>query len=183
MDLTELKGRIPATNLGDEALQSLLDAALEAITARYGDIGDESVDIRRPTGPSIRLSQRAQSIISVTEQPAVGWGSWGGRKVDLDVLDWQLRPGGAILERLPTGPNPAYRWRGRVEVHYWPVDDAAERDRVAVDLVKLDLNLQPGLIETSIGTWSEKSSKLAASYQTEREDILSSLRLGFNGIR
>ncbi len=53
----------------------------------------------------------------------------------------------------------------------------------AADLVKLELNLQPGLIETSIGTWTEKYAKLAASYNSEREDILSSLRLPFVGIR
>lgn len=185
MDLTELKGRIPATSLGDEALQSLLDAALEAIVARFGSINDEAVEQRRPTGPLIRLSQRAQQIISVSEQTSVGWtfGGWGGTTVDLDVLDYQLRPGGSILERLATGPNPARRWRGRVEVHYWPVDDGAERDRVAVDLVKLDLAYAPGLVEQTIGTWTERYARQDTPYQAEREAILASLRLPFVGIR
>lgn len=187
MDLDELKGRIGATTLGDEALQSLLDAAVEAIEARFGSTNDEAVEQRRPAGDLIRLQLRAQSIISVSEQYSGAlWGtggSFGGTIVDLETDDYERRPGGSILVRLPDGTHPARRWRGRVTVHYWPTDDGAERDRVAVSLVKLDLNLQPGLIESQIGTWSEKYAKLAASYNSEREDILSSLRLPFVGIR
>ncbi len=184
MDLDELKGRIGATKLDDTALQSLLAAAVEAIEARYGTQNDEAIETRRPSGPLIRLARRAQEVISVSERFIGGFWTgvgFGGTSVELETDDWELRPGGLILERLPSGSHPARRWRGAVTVHYWPTDDGAERDRVAVDLVKLEMNYVPTLVSTTIGTWSETYNKLDNAYQAERETILASLRMPFIG--
>jgi hypothetical protein len=88
--------------------------------------------------------------------------------------DYRLAPSGSLLIRLSDGTNPRSCWYGRVEVRYTPFVDGAERDRVAIALVKLDVNHNPGSVQETIGSWSEQQSQGSESYATERAAILAS---------
>jgi len=52
--------------------------------------------------------------------------------------------------------------------------DQASRIRVAVELVKLDLVSQSGLVSQTIGTWSE-TYNTSKPYAQSREEILASI--------
>lgn len=159
------------SELGDDALQLLLDAAEQAIRARYGEAGTETHD----GGQSyIFLRRRAAEVTSVTET------DYTGAEVELDETDWRLRGDGVSLLRLSTGLNPPVGWSWRtptwgttVTVEYDPDDMDAELARIQIALVELDLNHMPGLTSETIGAWSE-SANSGTPYAAERETILAS---------
>ena len=157
------------TALLDPALQRLLDAAYEAIAGRFGDAAAVTETHRGGSGPLLMLNRAAASITSVTEDAV-------RVPVALAPADYALRPSGSLLERLTTGTHPGCRWLGRVDVVLVPLADAAERDRVAIALVEMDLNYSPGVTSETIGDWSEtKADNSAMNYELEREAILASL--------
>jgi hypothetical protein len=153
------------TELGDEALQRLLDAAYQAIDAEAGQGGDRS-ELLHPGGDLLFLSRRAESMTSVVE-----------RSTTLDATDYLLRPGGLLLQRLSTGTHPSSRWHGRIDVTYRAFGEEAERDRVALALLSLDVTHQPGLASQSLGAWSESYQPTTdtTGYTQERAAILASL--------
>lgn len=162
-----------STSLGDAALQTLLDAAEQAIAIHAGEYivssgaDDEVNEILTPRGigPLLRLSRRAQSITTVVE---------GTETLAAD--DYELRSSGYVLRRLNDGTNPSLYWRNRVYVTYVPLSDTAERERVQIALVKLDLAYAPGVVQETIGAWSEqKANNSVWNYQQERAAILASL--------
>jgi hypothetical protein len=164
------------TALLDPALQRLIDAAYEAIVGRIGPTGADTEVHRAGSGPLLMLNRAAASITSVTEDAT-------GAPVVLNALDYALRPSGSLLERLDTGPNPASRWRGRVDVVAVPLADAAERDRVVIALVKLDVTHNPGVTSERIGDWEESfADNSAMNYDLEREAILDSMLLDPVGV-
>jgi hypothetical protein len=148
----------------DAALQDLLDAAEAAIEDRYGPIGTIS-ETHQGTGRLMGLDRKAQAILSVSE-----------RGVALDASDYRLRPSGGIVERLSTGTHPSLRWRGQIEVTLLSFDNTAERIRIQIGLVKLDMSYTPGVGSHSIGNFSESSSQQQGiTYAQLREEYLSSL--------
>jgi hypothetical protein len=156
-----------STTLGDDALQRLLDAAYETLDdylgAIDGDYDATQTEFLRSSGDLLRLSRRAMAIDAVVEGTTT-----------LGDDDYRLSPSGSLLIRLGDGTNPRNCWYGRVEVRYIPLVDGAERDRVAIALVKLDLNHNPGSVQETIGSWSEQQSQGSESYATERSAILAS---------
>lgn len=170
LTVTDLRGHLSSA-LEDTALQLKLDAAYETIDDHLG-IDDGAYDpviadlITPGYGDLIRLSRRALSISSVVEGTTT-----------LDPDDYELRPSGYVLRRLATGTHPASCWRARVDVRYPTVLDGAERDRIAIALVQLDLNYQPGIKAETIGSWQQTNSgggDGGQSYEAERESILAS---------
>jgi hypothetical protein len=163
------------TSLGDEAVQRLLDASSEAIVSALGPyLTDGTIDeiiTPRGLGPLLRLSRRAESIDEIIEGTTT-----------LAADDYELRSSGYIVRRLDTGTNPASYWRNRVYVTYLPLSDLAERDRVQLELVKLDLAYQPGITQETIGSWSETLAQGDRTYQVERAAILASLNQQSVGI-
>ena len=156
-----------SSKLGDVALQGLLDAAYEAIDNHLGVIGPvQELILASGNGPLLMLSRRALSITSVTEH-----------ETTLAADDYELRSSGQMLYRLNTGTNPRRSWRAvRIDVTYAPYVDEAERDRVATELVKLDLNYKPGLVSEQIGDWQEQFARNDLfNYDTERDAILATL--------
>lgn len=156
------------TTLGDEALQRLLDAAYETLDEYLGsDTGDYAGTITELLTPRVgdllRLSRRALSVEAVTEGTT-----------ELEADDYRLRPSGQVIQRLDTGTNPATCWRARADVRYTPLVDGAERDRVALALVKLDLNHDPGIVQETIGSWTEMRGQQSGAYADERAAILAS---------
>lgn len=159
-----------STSLGAEALQRLLDAAETAIVARIG-LPTPVNELITSHGELLMLSRPAESVTTVIEGTTT-----------LAVDDYQLRSSGMILRRLSTGTNRATCWRGRIDVTYVPLDDAAERERVQIALVQLDLNYDPGSTGETIGAWSEQQSQTGETYDAERESILGSLAPAASGI-
>ena len=158
------------TGLDDEALTLKLAAAYEAIDEYLGtDTGSYSELLRQPSGDLLMLSRRASAITSITE---------GVNELAAD--DYELRASGQMVRRLYTGTYPANRWLGRVDVTYVPLADDNERDRVAIALVQLDLNFNPGLVAERVGDHAETYSAPQADvgYQQQRAQILSSLGQG-----
>jgi hypothetical protein len=159
-----------ASGLPDSALQTLLNAAEQAIVALAGATGDvtEYLSAQQFYGDGlhrITVARPIGTITSVTEHS-------GGVATMLDATDY--RASGYVLSRLPNGTHPQWAWAHRVTVVYTPADDTSERERVQVELVKLDLSWAPGLVQQQIGTWSE-SYALPGSYEAERAAILATL--------
>jgi hypothetical protein len=170
LTLTEFREHVD-TELEDDPLQRLIDAAYETLDDYLGIEGtgyDGNVNSELITpsgrGDLLRLSRRALAITSITEGTT-----------ELDPDDYELRPSGYTLVRLSTGTNPSSRWRSRVDVAYTTVVDGAERDRVAIALVKLDINAEPGATAETIGAWSEqRGANSAWNIEQERAAILAS---------
>jgi len=154
------------SSLGDEALSGLLEAAYEAIDNYAGTVGDvQEMLLASGNGPLLMLSRRAIAIESIIEND-----------VTLAADDYELRSSGQMLVRLATGANSRRYWFGRIDVTYQPYLDDADRDRVAAELVQLDLNYKPGLTSERIGDWEEQFARNDLfNYQTERAAILASL--------
>lgn len=184
LTVAKLKEHV-TTSLGNDALQRLLDAAELAITSRYGAIGTVT-DVRVGGTGLIQLSRRASSITTVAEvftldpgEPAdlrslVLAGDIWFEAIELEPDDYALDGSGFWLQRLADGTNPADTWGRGVRATYPAFDDTAERIRVQLDLVRLDLSFKPGLTGETIGTWSEQFGA-AGDYEAQREEILRSL--------
>lgn len=178
LDVDQLRGFVE-TSLGDDVLEVWLDAAYEAIDAVAGPAGDSSGDTGAVTevitpgpGDLLMLSRPATAISAVTE---TCYGTDTALELaDVDLVTTQL------VRRVRTGPNPSPRWRGRVEITYERLPDANERDRVAVALVQLDVNHNPGVTSEELGDWSATyANNSAMNYSLERQAILASLSPGF----
>jgi len=192
-------GMEAAVALEESVLQSVLDAAEKAIISVAGPVGtfDEILD----GGQSyLFLRRRAESIQHVIETV---WTT----DTELDATDYRLRPDGVSVLRLRTGANPPLFWGGqgfygpefgvqtgflgstitsqstcpwghKVAISYTPLDDLADRCRVQVALVKIDLAYAPGLILERVGEWEERRDRGSATWNDteEREAILASLQ-------
>jgi hypothetical protein len=159
------------TNLSEEAVQRLLDSAYGDVYALVGTTDDLTEQIRAGSGPLLMLSQAAAAIVEVTEDVR-------GASTALDPDDYALRPSGSLLERLDSGPTPSSRWLGLVEVIYTLTISDADRDRVVIELLKLDVSYQPFLSAQSSDSWSESYSPSAfgeGSYADRRAALLASL--------
>lgn len=167
-----------STALGDEAVQRLIDAARAAIVARFGP-SKEFTEQRRGGGSLIFLSRPADTVTTVVERFG---DQLGMADTTLDASDYTVLPGGASIRREYTGVHPGDLWGDRVFVTYKPTDDDADRKRVEIALVKLDINHNPGLTSEQIADWSATyADNSAMNYSRERDEILSSLQggLGF----
>lgn len=175
------------TSLVDAAIQRLLDAAWQAITTRAGAAAASVVDVRTGGTGLLQLSRRAATITKVEEIFTLGPGEpedlralvlagdiWW-QSVTLATDDYALDASGFWLQRLADGTYPSDAWGQAVRVTYASFDDTAERLRVQLELVRLDLDWHPGIASESIGTWSETYVTGDAGYQLAREQILASL--------
>lgn len=159
----QLRAALPGqTSLTDDSLQMLLDATAAAIALRWGPVAGPLTE--RTTGGArvIFLRRPAASITSVSEL-------YAGTGRALVATDWRLRSSGMSLLRLPVRSD----W-GDVEVVYVPTDDTAERKRIQLALMKLELAYS-GLASQTDGSHSE--SQDTAGYSGEREAILNSYAL------
>lgn len=168
LTVEQLRGFV-ATDLGDTELDTLLDAAYEAIDEVAGASG-AITEIVRSSGDLFMLARPASAVSTVVELRL-------GGDLTLATDDWQL-VGGQMVRRLSTGTNPSSRWCARTSVTYTPATDTNERDRVAIALVKLDATAAPGLQSQRVGEWSE-TYDTGNDYATERAAILASLHSGF----
>lgn len=163
IDLAGLREHI-GDGPSDAVLTDLLAAAQAAITARYGSDTASRSEYLRPFGQWVRLSRPASAISSVIE---------GGTTVD--AAEYEIWSQADYVRRLDSSGNVS-AWTGWVEVTYTPTSEDAERDRVTIALVDLDINRHPGLTGITVGPWSEQYTQDDESYRKAREAILSSLR-------
>lgn len=160
------------SELEDEALERVLEAAYEAIDDYAGAEGSIRELLTAGPGDLLMLSRSAESVTSVSE----------GRSTPtvLATNDYELI-GNQLLRRLRDGTHPASGWVSRpVDVVYVPMADMMTRDRVAIDLVKLETTFAPGLASQRLGEWAESyAASDAADYRAQRAGILASLFAGF----
>jgi hypothetical protein len=159
---TQLKEHLE-TDLGDDALQRILDAEEGEITRRYGAIATET-DILPGGDSMLTLSRKASSITSVTELVST-------TSTALATDDWRAWADHR-LERLATGTNARTTWGDRVTVVYTPVDRTDQRTLVLVQLCKLAL-VYGGLASESIGGGDYVMRALP--WGIERETLLATL--------
>lgn len=159
-----------ANGLEDDALMLLLDAAEQAIDARYGPLGSSASDLLDGGQSYLFLRRRASDIMSIVETD-------GLTDTTLATDDYRLRSDGVSVLRLATGTNRRAWWGAPVAVTYVPFDDEADRKRVQAALVEADLGYNPGTTMEQVGSWLEQrqQSSPAWNYATERDAILASL--------
>lgn len=163
------------TALSDAALQRLLDAAEQAIVNYAGSPGDVT-ELIDGGNRRIALTRQAVTITSITETP------YSGPPVTLAADDYRIRAEGYVLERLHTGTNPRSWFHGLVTVIYAASSQDALRELVQIELVKLDVFLDPALRSHSIGDFSETFSADKSPDQL-RDEILARLTPEPGGIR
>ena len=148
------------TDLGDTALQRLIDDADALIVARFGPHTGNVIETIAGGGEHLFLARPASAIVSVSEV------------VDdvasaLAASDYRSWWGGQALQRAINGTNPSSFWGDRVTVTYTPVDESARRTRIELDLVRLAIQYDATRSST-VGDFSQTN----ADYATEREAIV-----------
>ena len=172
------------TSLVDDALGRLLASAEQAITARAGVNAGTVVDVRVGGTGLLQLSRRASSITRVDEVFTLDPGEPADLRAlvlandvwfeaeTLEADDYALDSSGFWLQRLADGANPSDRWGQAVRVTYSAFDDAAERIRVQIALVGLDIDYGHGLASRQTEGYAESFDP---DYLAKREAILRSL--------
>lgn len=164
------------TDLGEAALQRLIDDADQAVVDRYGVHGSATDTLTEEVDGGERfvfLRRSAASISSVTEYTT------GTTNRTLAAGDYRLRFGGRALERLTTGDTPASVWGYRVDVAYLvATDENVRRRRVVIDLVKLAMKYD-ALKSEQAGDYRSQS----VDYQDERERLITELGRSSGGVR
>lgn len=146
------------TDASDTTLQRLIADAVAAIAGRCGDAASVTRQLMG-NSPILRLDPPVGTLTSVTEIDG------DNTETVIDNDDVRLLYGGRVIEREDGG-----YWGYRVRVAYTPVNDAARRDRVTIDLVRLSL--------TYSALSSEGAGDFRAShvdYQRERTRLISEL--------
>lgn len=154
LSVSEVRGHV-ATQLGDDELGRLVASAYSSI-AEYAP--DPMREFITGYGDLLMLSRPAGSVTAIVER---------GATVDAD--DYELI-GSHTVRRL------CRRWRGRIDVTYALALTDADRDRVALALVQLDLNYRPGVTGERLGDWQVTlAANSVFNYKIEREAVLESL--------
>lgn len=168
LSVDELKECIH-TNMDDDQLQCLIDAAEDEIDDRCGELASQVDEFRGETLASILLlSRKVDEITTVVEERKSGDEY---ESTTLETDDYQLRHGNIIIERLASGTNPWRTWGDVVTITYTPVDDTDKRKKATVQLVKLDINYA-GMKSEKIGDYSYT---MMENYQSERDKIINGL--------
>lgn len=160
IDVDDVRAHIE-TDKTDAALEQLIDDADAEIVARFGVHTAAITETITPgTTDRFVFTQRPISALtSVTEDDVV-----------LTASDYD-RTGLMSLERVD-----GY-WGTRVVLVYTPVSDDARRVRVSIDLVRLALAYDA----IASGSAGDVSVNHVASYQAERESLLTTLQTSFLG--
>ena len=153
------------TGLSDDALNELVAQMTAEVESRFGTDDPMTVIRAGDFGTIIRLQRPASSITSVVEK---------SRNFEtIETLD-------PTLYTLSSGGRTLYRhqctWSPVVVITYTPVPEAAMREGMIVDLVKLALAFN-GLESETIGDYSyQVSDNSAAGYESRRQQILGRAR-------
>lgn len=159
------------TGMPDAALQMLVDEATAEVEARWGNDLSKTIRFEAWGKTKITLPRPALTITSVTEL--------NGQAIFLMTLsaagnpDYMLSNNGWTLTRLTGG---TYGWRyfsEFVDVVYVPKPEQALRNRMVIDLVKIELAYN-ALARETVGDYIAEShgKDHHTAYQSDREQIL-----------
>lgn len=153
------------TDLPDSALQRILTSAVKAVDRSAGKADSETRTFVGHGTAVLPFARRVASITSVTERR-----SPRGDETALSANDYRL-VGSYRLLRLTGGDNGASYWGWEVVVVYVPEVDAAVRDRVALDLVQIDVEFR-ALDREKVGDWEGEQK----DYKKRRRALLAQVR-------
>lgn len=154
------------TALPDTALERIL-ASCELAVAQWAgpltfdeddQVEDVTESVNAPGRTLLLLRQAPTAVVSVLDVH-------GGIETEVDPSDVRIE--GRHLRRLGMA-----LWGDRTVVTYTPIDDSAIRRTVLVQLVQLELNVQPGMASQGAGPWSETYGK----YLRQRNELLRAIR-------
>ena len=154
------------TDLGDDALNRIIDAQEAEIIDRLGpllsqtytfnaELYNQPVDGVENISSGDRLMflpRRATSITSIVER-------YGETDYALASDDYHLANNGVTVERLSLGTNGSSQWRGQVTVVFVPADETARRTQLLIDLVKLAVEFE--------GVKSQKAGSVQKAYHDD----------------
>jgi hypothetical protein len=155
------------TDLDDAIVKRLLDAAVSAVDRSAGKATTESETYDASGLEYLPLSRRHTAIGSIVERRRAS-----SDPVTLSADDYR-EVGDYQLLRLASGTNPASIWGREVVITYTPEVDQEVRDRVAIDLVKVDLEFKV-YDKEKVGDW-EGDQK---SWKSRRRELLTHVREG-----
>ncbi|MEM6265900.1 MAG: hypothetical protein AAF707_00115 [Pseudomonadota bacterium] len=167
------------SDLSDTELQSMIDAINVDLDARFGVLGEVTIELGDPTDPNSRQVRtlRLQRPVD-TEQPitiveiAPSDTGEASDEITLSANDYRVLHSGRTLQRLSLGANPAQFWAPMVQLTYTPISNLAQREEVTIKLVQLDLSYRGGLKSEKAGDYS---FTLSGDQTADREAILQSL--------
>ena len=150
------------TDLAPSAIQILIDDAEQEMVSRFGPELTQ-VETLEGNAEFIFPSRPVATVTSIEESD---------RNADFTLVasDYRIMNNGRQIQRRPDGVNGLWRWRPLVKITYVPVNDAARRKRVMIDLCRLAVQYN-ALANESAGDYSATSRE----YQQEREQILQTL--------
>lgn len=154
-------------DLGNDALQRIIDDADAEIVKRFGAHTANVIDTRPGGGRLIFLDRPVTAVVSIVEYDGMPFDE---TEETLVADDYRLWYGGRAIERLASGTNPRTSWGDRVVITVTPEAETARRTRVEIDLCKLAIQYD-ATKATSIGDHSQTNP----DYDVERERILDAL--------
>lgn len=161
----------------DDALQLLLDDALQLIANRFGDPFTEQVTVEAYGERTIRLLRPAVALTLVEDTTVWPYTSWS----TVDPADYLLEDGGRTLTRINTtsgwGVYPS-GWGRRTRITYRPRSEVATRRRVTIDLVRLAC-VYRGLMLEQVGDYKMQ----AVDYTDEQVKLLSQIQRTRSAVR
>lgn len=181
LSLAEARSFDALASASDIALQMAIEDVESEIVARFGPyypaVYVEVVPSSRiPERGPIVLARRLSSITSIVETLA-----YAGTPVPtrtLDPTDYRLR-GYYLVDRLASGPTPAYGWsRYGLEISGIPIDDTSRRKMATIDVLKAEVGFS-GMGSFRIGEYSESSASAGggpSDVTSDRAKILRRLR-------
>lgn len=170
------------SDLSDAELQAMIDAIAAELAARFGPVGQITVELGDPTDPcsrerrNLRLprpADTAQAITIVELDPANS--GLAATEIQLDATDYAVLHGGRTLQRLTGGTHGRFRWAPLVKVTYSPVGDQAQRDEVTIKIITLDLSYRGQVKMEQAGDYRWQGALTPDAYAAERESLLASL--------
>ncbi|GAM04813.1 hypothetical protein [Novosphingobium sp. MBES04] len=167
------------SDLSDTELQDMIDAITADMDARFGPVGEFTVELGDPTDPSSRYLRTLKlprpvdpaEPLTVTEIEPGNSGD-ASAAITLEAADYRLLHGGRTLQRLVTGPNGRNYWAPMVSVTFTPLGEQAARDEATIKLMQLDLSYRGGLKSEEAGDYKYT---LATNMADEREAIFAGL--------
>jgi hypothetical protein len=156
------------TDLGDDALQRILDAAETSVERSAGNANAETEQVDASNSAKLTVSRLSTSITSVTERTR-----HSSDAVTLSANDYR-KIGNITFLRLGSGDNPASFWGKEVTVVYVPEVDLQLRDRVTLDLCMMDIELRAFDREKKGSDWEGEQK----DHKARRRALLAQIREG-----
>jgi hypothetical protein len=152
---------------GEHILAGLVEAEVEAVEQLAGSPDAAAQSFIENCSRVLSLSRPAASVTSVTEARSVG-----GDQVTLGAGDYRQIDEFRLV-RLADGANPASSWGQEVTVAFVPISNTSLRERVVLDLVRLDIDFR-----TASRQQVAELVLVDGDYASKRRELLSQVTEG-----